>query len=690
MKFSFKRFLSSALAAVMTASVLSVGMVSSVSAAPQVYDFGSADIAAALKSFNFKTGGEIVKGLSYFGSSSSYSANYIDDTTKGPGLQFGGSSNHSRRMLYLTADADETITVKFKGPKEDATSKGFCVITNNVEGMVTSYTGSDYLWASGETSGYTEGTVSIDSKAKGTTFYIGAPDSNAKTTITYIEVTSKKPAGTGSITGTVKGFDPSAAPKGKFYCNDAEFTVDPASGSYTISGLADGQYTLKYEGYDYSMVEQIVTVSGGKATTQDLTLTKLETVTVSGTIVSTDNTGIPASAKIAISYGSGKTGESSITFPKQGDPTFSIEGVLADSGSATLSITGADDYTLSGDTSINIAKADVTAALKLSYSKDTVEVLPDADGKYDFTNATGTLLTFDPKDPQSAYSKFNAGGSADVNYVSLSSAGAKLEDNSSATTSLVVPCKATSGTVTISGSVTPTAALGSKWKLVDFGVIAISTDGADSSTALTFTTNNQVAKDPASPDLGNIAKDKKITYTVTIDLDNHKASANIINENGNKTAEFKDVPFEGDSISHVTFATNGNGSADKARALLIPDITIKGAEEPKPVTVGSTVEGGKTYVFAGVAEDHTGDADTLVVYGSSKDTTAEDIKTNGKELFTTDTVYDSVQDVPTPGTVQGKVFAHEVKVDTVTSKTINIVAYLGNVASDVASVTVSK
>lgn len=598
MKFSFKRFLSSALAAVMTASVLSVGMVSSVSAAAQSYVF--ADMADIMSTFDYTTaGGKIVEGLSFIAGGST---KWVGDESKGgPGVYLGGkSSEKNGRMFVVNADKGETISVKFCATSSSATGAD-CAIVNNQTLMNDKIVPDpdNGISAEATANGYAEETVELLAGSTGS-YYIGSP--KVKALIKAITVTPSAPAGTNTISGNVTYTKD--APTGIFKCGSTTFTLTDKT--YSVTGLAAGTYEITYTGEDYKMNPVTVSIPEGSA-----------------------------------------------------NKTFTQELVLEE----IIHYTGVTEVnpTVTGNKSV-----------------------------YDFTSAKGDKLISDSASSKSATTAYSKPKDAtdEECWVALSDEGAKLMDNSGdgntgGSAQLIIPYTPKSNKITVSGEVTPTNVVGSKWKLIDLGVVALL---ADSSTNVAIANNNQVASEVNADKL--ISK-QKITYSITLDLAAKTASGTVTNGSG-APVEFKDVAFaEGAEFNSIVAVTNAKESikTGKDRALLIPSVTIvDGEEEASPVTVGSATTNGKTYVFAGVAEDHTNDAPTLVVYGSSTATDAADIKAQGHEVLSTGTVYNSVQGVDTPSGVNGKVFAQEVT----GNKTINIVGVLGDYVSAVTSVTVGQ
>lgn len=224
--------------------------------------------------------------------------------------------------------------------------------------------------------------------------------------------------------------------------------------------------------------------------------------------------------------------------------------------------------------------------------KTFVSIEPVVDGnktEYNFAQTDNTekyLISINDitKSDTTAYSAFNGvdNVSDDDCNVLLTTDGAKLQDNSKdAPAQLVIPYSASTGKVTVSGTVTPTNGIGSKWKLVDLGCIALSTD---TSSNLALTGNNRVASEINA---GKVNKNTEIEYSITVDFGSQTVSGYIVN--GSNRAEYTNIEFTdvlddkdnptGEKVttmSGVSFVTNNSGCIDEGndRALTIPSVTI--------------------------------------------------------------------------------------------------------------------
>ena len=288
----------------------------------------------------------------------------------------------------------------------------------------------------------------------------------------------------------------------------------------------------------------------------------------------------------------------------------------------------------------------------INLSDDMFEVIPDErvylhveptvngnETKYEFTKAgNGYLVTKDDKDSDTtAYVALSSDTEIyKNNYVELSSSGAKIcDDSTTGTPVLTIPVSLNSGKYTISGEVTPTNNIGSKWALVNFGTCYIA---ADASKNVVFSTSTQESE---AVNAGALAKGQKVSYEVVFDFDSGEATATVTN--GNTTQEFTLHGITG--ITSITSrANNGNSiSAGNDRGLLVGDITIleeastKIADTIEAIT-GSTKEfscidtaNGITYLIYGITEADMAKSAIRLPDGST------DTKVFGEIVFDEDT-----------------------------------------------------
>lgn len=249
------------------------------------------------------------------------------------------------------------------------------------------------------------------------------------------------------------------------------------------------------------------------------------------------------------------------------------------------------------------------------------------------------------KSSTTAYADFAGDGATDNDcYITLDTTGAKLcDDSATAAVKLVIPYSASTGKITVSGTVTPTNNIGGKWKLVDFGCIAVTTD---SSKNVTLTSDNSVV---STDNVGVAVKDQAVTYSITLDLDAGTASGTITN--GSASKEFTDVSFAaGASFGSIAFTTNNGNSISLGndRGLIIPSVTITTENTVSPVIT-------KTASYTTPAVLSLGDAHYVVSVVSNTDakdsnnSTIAQVTSSAVEVASSDTVYNGVE-------ISGKVY----------------------------------
>lgn len=277
--------------------------------------------------------------------------------------------------------------------------------------------------------------------------------------------------------------------------------------------------------------------------------------------------------------------------------------------------------------------------------KTYVSVEPSVNGNtavYNFVQADDSekyLVSVNDADKseQTAYADFGGSGGTDNDcYVTLDTSGAKLyDDSTTAAAKLVIPYSASTGKVTVSGSVTPTNNVGGKWKLVELGCVSVATDNSKN---VVITDNNQIDQ---TEHAGAIVKGQTITYSVTVDFATQTASGTVTN--GATTKEFTNVPFAANTtdISSISFTTNnsGNVTGGNDRALTISSVTIvtESADEP---TITKTDDYGKVAVLTDGTDNY------VVSVVSSSDianynTVSQD--TSATTIDSSDTVYKNVE-----------------------------------------------
>lgn len=335
-------------------------------------------------------------------------------------------------------------------------------------------------------------------------------------------------------------------------------------------------YTLYFCINETYSTDNSASFTGSRGNVNELSYTVPNSYSGDLYIVTASNTNIPAVARV-------RTTSSSETKTETTTETTTEETTEGETESTTEEVTETTTYI-------------------------AVEPTNNSDGSitYDFTSAgTGTLYNETNKTSDTtAYSNDKGGCS-----VTLSESGAYLYDDSGASTSdasdknsnastLYVPYSASSGVVNFTGSFETKDNVGSKWNLVNFGVIAICTNDSGNSRYLDFATSN----DANSTGDYTLLKNTTYTYDVTINFDSKKASAKIY-ANGDVVARFTNVSISGSSMSTISFTTNGSGNetAGSARTLVIPSVTI------------TDISDEKEYVYFGITEDQAQNSSSYTI-----------------------------------------------------------------------------
>ena len=298
----------------------------------------------------------------------------------------------------------------------------------------------------------------------------------------------------------------------------------------------------------------------------------------------------------------------------------------------TITISAAKDAAADSTATITISAGSLskTVTVTVKEAKTIVSVEPTVSGDtktYTFTGLAGKRLIYSDDESKSATTAY-AMKESDVS-VDFTSAGATLiDDNGSKASTLVVPVNVSSGKLTVSGSVTPTNAVGSKWALVNIGGLYI---GSDSASNITLTTDNSSA---ATTHCGKVAKDSTVTYNVVLDLDNKTASGTVTN--GSTTKEFTNVALSSEKVASINFVTNGGGAGSSARTLVIPSVTYTVEAAEATLTEGTFEAAGGKVVVKGTTAYLVGEFTTLDANGQ--------LSVGNNNVFTTDTVYKSVVD----------------------------------------------
>jgi hypothetical protein len=161
------------------------------------------------------------------------------------------------------------------------------------------------------------------------------------------------PGGVGHLTGTVYGAGNLPLANATVQIVGGGSAVTNAQGQYTIMNIIDGDYQVTASRYGYISQTVNVTIPEDSTVTQNFTLQQMPTVTVTGTIVGSDNptVGLPG-ATIAV------TGYESYNATANAQGQFTITGVYANqSYNYTASAVGYQNYLGSfnvGGTNLNL------------------------------------------------------------------------------------------------------------------------------------------------------------------------------------------------------------------------------------------------------------------------------------------------------------------------------------------------
>ncbi len=308
--------------------------------------------------------------------------------------------------------------------------------------------------------------------------------------------------------------------------------------------------------------------------------------------------------------------------------------------SMTLKATGttsSSSTTTTTETSTESTTKETSTETTTQSSSDTgtVQVNPSATG-YSFTTATAGKLTTD-----STYGGASSNYNSSTNYVEIGSNGAYLYDSSATdttngttgvATTLTMPLAQTytSGKLTVSGTVTPSAS-SSKWAYIDIqgvngSVVKIGTDDSKK-LAISTTTNADGTNAYVSSSVLSAA-DTAYTYNAVLDLDAKSVTVTI----GGATLTTSLVNTSVDKLVATT-------SASAARNLTVGNITVAYEASTTPSVVKGDSDGDGdvdkddvTNVLAYAVGKVATVADAADVDGDGKVTVADAYKISQKVL----------------------------------------------------------
>lgn len=635
MKKTFLKFLGGAVAAIMLTTGLAVGMTTTALAATKTYTIGSGLSMPSSNGNSVTIATDDDYTISYIrgGSSDSFAslspAVVVDGASYTTAIRTG--SNYKGCLKIEKIKAKDKIKVVYGNQNKDQNtftiSNAYNSDQYNANTTATDVT-SNPLTEKKST------TFTHEAKTAGT-YYAGFTASKGDI---YAVIIEQAPKGTGSIKGTVTGIEDGKTPTGKFTYDDTEFTVNYAENTYEITGLVNGSYEIKYVGTDYSMDPVTVEVtSQDTPVQQDLNLTKLAVVNVNGTV--TSDVSLPDEAKAELKYGSTTT-TADIT-----DGKFTFEGIPANSGEATVTVTGADKYTITPAT-VNIASADVTANVtaKLNISgKALTNEATAPDVKYTFTgsgelqvSSKATSGGIDSEMTAPYYFSYYTGNTApsqlngkysDKMQVTMSADGAYLHDevtNYTLYLDIPLPQAITSGKVTVEAVVKMPKQNGS-WNIMSIANSSGTIAAVRSNDAQKLSLYTKDDETHATPLENKYTKNQDYTVKLVLDNSDNSVSAYV---DGTLVGEGTGAKTGG--LSYVRFVTAGG-----TRDLYVKSVSV--TSENDNILPGE--EDGKAAIIKGA--DGTYYAVVIVSKEEAQANSALNVKANDNST-TIDTVYDKV------------------------------------------------
>lgn len=382
--------------------------------------------------------------------------------------------------------------------------------------------------------------------------------------------TTKSEATTETTTKTVEGSTETTTqaqdvPAGGVSHN---FTLNGTTSTfYTITGsLSTSKGTVSYNGLSLTQclkMESATSITFTASAAGKLTLVFGGTTDAAGKTVKVDGNSYTADSN-GIATIDVAAGSHTIT---KGD-AINLFYMNFASESTTESTT--KETTTETTTTTTTTESTTETTTQSSSDTGTVQVNPSATG-YSFTTATAGKLTTD-----STYGGASSNYNSSTNYVEIGSNGAYLYDSSATdttngttgvATTLTMPLAQTytSGKLTVSGTVTPSAS-SSKWAYIDIqgvngSVVKIGTDDSKN-LAISTTTNADGTNAYVSSSVLSAA-DTAYTYNAVLDLDAKSVTVTI----GGATLTTSLVNTSVDKLVATT-------SASAARNLTVGNITV--------------------------------------------------------------------------------------------------------------------
>lgn len=190
-------------------------------------------------------------------------------------------------------------------------------------------------------------------------------------------------------------------------------------------------------------------------------------------------------------------------------------------------------------------------------------------------------------------------GDAVNTYVTLSSDGATLYDNSTDyTTRLAIPFIEDAGTTTITGTVTieEDASTASSWNIIDMGPVALRYDAG---TGLYLYDPEAGAQVTGSSSMScSLTKGTIIDFELAMNLDSHEATAKISVNGGNLTTMTGTVqPDKYGAYEIMDWIVFGTGGSTTNRDITVSDLTITDTNGASIIGINGTAPENGDYKF---------------------------------------------------------------------------------------------
>ncbi|MCD8238402.1 MAG: hypothetical protein LUC92_03580 [Clostridiales bacterium] len=246
---------------------------------------------------------------------------------------------------------------------------------------------------------------------------------------------------------------------------------------------------------------------------------------------------------------------------------------------------GTTYYLYSARNGINVYLAALSEAEETEPEVVYTNVMPtssDFTTTFDFKDSSSDTVKLvtqssDEYSEGTAYAA-NAGTAYDdYCYVELTEEGAVLTDNSSSSsTRMIVPYANKTNKIRIYGSVIPTNAVSTNWRIITFGNGL--NLGVNKNSSMYIDLAEDLSSSTGETAFGTVVKDQAIEFNLTFDLDTCTATGTI--KNGETTGEVNTTWDSSTKYTQrVTYYTTLSQAGETARTIVVPSVSF----EEKPV-----------------------------------------------------------------------------------------------------------